>query len=132
MPSKIFLAAMGLVFAGYGLMCLFVPGTVADATGMGLTSEVAEAEVRAMYGGLQFAVGALALSGAVRPELERTALISLCFLFAGLAGGRLFAILLASDPGGYNYAACAFEAASLAVAFLLLRRSPQSAGGLAD
>jgi hypothetical protein len=125
--SKIFLAVMGLVFAGYGLTCLFVPGTVADLTGMGLASEVAKAEVRAMYGGLQFAVGALALVAALRPEIERSALLALCFLFAGLAGGRLFAIVLASDAGSYNYAACAFEVASLAVASLLLRRSSQVA-----
>ena len=127
MLSKIFLGGMGLVFAGYGLVCLFVPATLADLTGMGLASEVAEVEVRAMYGGLQFAVGALALAAALRPELERTALITFCFLFAGLAGGRLFGIVLASDAGSYNLAACAFELASLALSFVLLRRRPQVA-----
>lgn len=127
MLSKIFLGGMGLVFAGYGLVCLFVPATVADMTGMRLASEVAEVEVRAMYGGLQFAVGALAVAAALRPALERTALISLCFLFAGLAGGRLFGIAIASDAGSYNLAACAFEVASLAAAYALLRRGPQVA-----
>ena len=121
MLCKIFLGVTGFVFASYGLMCLFVPTTVGEAAELGLASEVAVAEVRAMYGGLQLAIGVLALLGSFRPALEKTALLSLCFLFAGLAGGRLFAIALASEAGVYNYAAFGYEAASVLAAIALVR-----------
>ena len=127
MLRKIFLAVTGLAFAGYGLMCLFVPETVGDAAELGLASEVAVAEVRAMYGGLQLSIGVLSLLAIFRPALEKTALLSLCFLFAGLAGGRLFAIALASGAGAYNYAAFGYEAVSVLVAIALVR-----AGGSAE
>jgi hypothetical protein len=127
LKSQIFLGVTGLAFAGYGVMCLLVPGTLAEAAQFGLSSEIAVAEVRAMYGGLQLAVGVLALLGAVRPALEKTALVSLCFVFAGLAGGRLFAIVLASDPGAYNYAAFGYEAVSVLIAIALVRASPKTA-----
>ena len=110
MWSKIFLGITGFAFASYGLMCLFVPATVGDAAQLGLSNDVAVAEIRAMYGGLQMAVGVLALLAVARPALRSTALLTVCFLFAGLGGGRLFAIALASDPGGYNYAAFGYPA----------------------
>jgi hypothetical protein len=121
MLRKIFLAVTGFAFASYGLVCLIAPATVGGAAELGMASEVAVAEVRAMYGGLQLSIGVLSLLAIFRPALEKTALISLCFLFAGLAGGRLLAIVLASDPGAYNYAAFGYEAVSVLAAVALLR-----------
>ena len=119
--ERIFLVFAGLGFLAYGATCLFRPETLVDAAGFTLTSDVARVEVQAMYGGLQFAVGAFSLLALIRPALERPALLSLCFLFAGLAGGRLFAVVLASDPGAYNYAALGYEVVSVSVAFALVR-----------
>ena len=125
--TRLFLGVTGLAFAGYGLMCLFVPAVVGEAAQLGLASETAVAEVRAMYGGLQLALGVLSLLAVLRPALEKTALLSLCFVFAGLAGGRLFAIVLASDPGAYNYAAFGYEAVSVSIASALVRVSAKTA-----
>ncbi len=129
MATRIFLGLNALLFIGYGLACLASPSLVADQTGMVLTTGVASAEVRAMYGGLQTAVGLLALLGALRPGMQAAVLLALVFVFFGLASGRTLGILIDPDPGIYNFGAVAFEATFGALAMVLLSRgtSDQSA-----
>ena len=123
MATKIFLGLNALVFIGYGLACLASPALVADLTGMELATGVASVEVRAMYGGLQTAVGLLALLGAWRPGMQAAVLLALVFLFFGLASGRILGIVVDPDPGVYNFGAVAFEATFGVVAMVLLSRS---------
>ena len=54
-------------------------------------------------------------------------LCGVCFLFVGLAGGRLFGIALATDPGAYNYTAVVYEIASASVALALVRARAKAA-----
>lgn len=61
MYGRVLLFAIGMAFASYGLMCLFDPLRVAEITGIQLPNASALAEVVAMYGGLQFGLGVLAL-----------------------------------------------------------------------
>jgi hypothetical protein len=123
MAIKIFLGLNALVFIGYGLYCLALPSAVADQTGMQLSTGVATVEVRAMYGGLQTAIGLLALAGILRPAMQSAALIALAFLFFGLASGRMVGIAIDPDPGAYNFGAVAFEAVFAAIAAGLLVKS---------
>lgn len=121
MAARLYLGFQGLLLAGYGLACLLSPGILADATGMGLESGVAAAEVRAMYGGLQGAFGVLALVGAARDEYRRTGLLALAFAFGGLSIGRAFGVAVEQGVGQYNWLALGYEVASLLVAVALLR-----------
>jgi hypothetical protein len=120
MWTKIFLGLTGLMFVGYGLLCLFVPATVAEATGLEAAGDVWNAEARAMYGGLQIAVGLIAGLGAMRDAYRRTALVTLAFLFVGLATGRLLGIALEGEPGAYNVFAFVYESVSAAITLALL------------
>ena len=129
MATKIFLGLNALLFIGYGLACLVSPSLVADQTGMVLASGVASAEVRAMYGGLQTAIGLLALLGILRPGMQGACLLALGFLYFGLASGRAIGIMVETDTGAYNTGALIFEAVFGALAVMLLSRtaSDQSA-----
>lgn len=123
MATRVFLGFTGLLFAGYGLACLASPAIVADATGMQLATGTASVEVRAMYGGLQTALGLLALLAVVREPLRSPALLFLGVIFFGLVSGRLIGIAVDPEPGSYNFIAAGYEAASAAIAFALLPRS---------
>jgi hypothetical protein len=125
MLAKVFLGANALLFIGYGLVCLSSPSVVADQTGMQLTTGVASAEVRAMYGGLQTSVGLLALLGLTRPGLQPAALLALVFVFFGLASGRMLGILVDTDPGVYNFGAFVFEAVFGVLAMMLLSKGAE-------
>jgi len=120
--STAYLGFLAALFIGYGLVCLASPSVLAESTGMGLATGTARTEVRAMYGGLQVAVGLLALLAFLREGLRAPMLMSLGVILFGLASGRLVGIALDTDPGSYNYGAFAFEAVSAVIAFGLLSR----------
>ncbi len=123
MASKIFLGANAFIFIGYGLACLASPSLVADNAGLAILNGDGSAELRAMYGGLQTAVGMLSLAALLRPELKRAVLFFYVFLFFGLASARMLgALMAAGDVGVYTWAALAFEAVWLGVAYALLVR----------
>ena len=95
MAIKIFLGLNAFVFIGYGIACLVSPAIVAEAAGLQPTTGDGTVELRAMYGGLQAAVGMLALAALLRAELQRPVLLVLAFLFFGLASARMIGALLA-------------------------------------
>ena len=80
-----------------------------------------------MYGGLQAAIGALALGGVLRASLERPALIALLFLTTGLASARISGVLLDGSPTSYTFAGLGFEVSTAAITGWLLARSPLTA-----
>ena len=123
MATKLFLGVSGLLFVGYGLACLAFPGIVADTTGMQLATGTATVEVRAMYGGLQTAIGLLAGLAVVREPLRVPILLCLAVLFFGLVSGRLVGIAIDPDPGSYNFVAAGYEGVSAAIALALLSKS---------
>src|SRR5215470_17023030 len=86
--TRLFLIANGLLWLPYGLYCLAQPAMLREVAGIAATSATASTELRAMYGGLQAAIGALSFAAAGRRDLEHTALVALAFLAAGLFSAR--------------------------------------------
>ena len=123
MAARIFLGITAAAFIGYGLVCLARPEVVANATGMNLATSTASVEVRAMYGGLQTAVGILAALAVMRAEWRTPILLCIGLLFFGLASGRLLGIVVDSDASAYNFGALAFETASAGIALALVARA---------
>ena len=94
-----FFAFTALVWIPWGLYCLFVPeawsGQVIPGMEVYDVSQVAaRVEVRAMYGGLQFAIGIFALIAALKPEHRASALLFFTLLMSGLALSRMAGILI--------------------------------------
>jgi hypothetical protein len=126
MGVRIFLAISALLWLPYGVWCFFQPGMLAEAAGVAFQSPTGSTELRAMYGGLQTAVGVLALLGALRPPLQRPALIALGFLTAGLGLARLLGTLLDGAVSSYTAMGLGVEwtTAALAAVFLARAASP--------
>jgi len=122
MAERIFLSLSCLAWLPYGLFCLWRPDFLAGAAGVVATSATANAELRAMYGGLQIAIGALAGLAVARGGLRRTALVTLAFLCSGLGLARLLGALAAADLSAYTGYALLFEIVSASAAIALLRR----------
>jgi hypothetical protein len=131
MAAKIFLGINAALFIVYGLMCLASPSVAADQAGIQMTTGDASAEMRAMYGGLQTAIGMLALAGTLRAELRRAVLFTFAFLFFGLASGRMIGLMLDPGVGPYSFAAFGFEVLFGILSVALLVRS-SSTGGSPD
>jgi hypothetical protein len=120
--TKLFLGFHTLVWLPYGIYCFVAPAALAQSGGVAFQTPTGSTELRAMYGGLQAAIGALALVGAVRSEMTRTALITLAFLCTGLFTTRLLGVLIDGGLSGYTMAGLVFESFSAAVAVIYLRR----------
>lgn len=111
----------------YGLYCFFVPGSLEAAAGVVATHGTGSAELRAMYGGLQMALGALCGMALVNPSYRDTALTTLVFLTLGLGLARLAGAVLDAGFSSYTGMAFAFEFGTAGVAMLALRKGSATA-----
>jgi hypothetical protein len=123
MATRIFLVLSALLWLPYGVYCFAQPGSLAEAAGVAFQSPTGSTELRAMYGGLQIAIGALAGLAAWRAALARSALLAIAFLTAGLGSARLLGVALDGGLSSYTAMGLGFEFTSSAVAIALLSRS---------
>jgi Na+/glutamate symporter len=125
---RIFLVVSALAWGGYGLYCLINPAILAELAGVTAVSATATTELRAMYGGVQTALGVFAALAVVNAGLQRPALLALAFATGGLFTARLIGALLASDLSSYTVGALVFESVYTVIAIVLLRRSAHNPG----
>ena len=119
----IFLFAEAALWIPYGIYCLFVPTVLADGATVLAQSPTGTTELRAMYGGLQIAIGVSCLLGAFVETYRTSALYLLLVVGAGIGLGRLLGVLLDGSPGAYTLLALAFEFVTAVVAARLLSRA---------
>jgi hypothetical protein len=115
--GEVALVAIGLVFAGYGALCLVAPGWA----GLDLPTARAAADVRATYGGLGIGVGAFLLYAARRPALLGAALLAAFLACAGIAAGRLAGVAFDGARDPITLAELAVELSGVALAGAALR-----------
>jgi hypothetical protein len=124
MGARIFLGLNAAMWIGYGLYCFVVPGSLAEGAGVAFTNATGSTELRAMYGGLQVGIGALAAAALVRRDLVRPALVALAFLAGGLFLARISGSTLDQGWSQYTGMALALEVTITGVSIALLRRAP--------
>lgn len=120
MGIRIFLGINAILWLPYGIYCLFQPSSLAEAAGVAAASTTGTIELRAMYGGVQSAIGVLCGLAALRDEFRRPALIGLAFVTSGLFLGRVAGVFIADEVSSYTGMALGLEIslASLAIWFL--------------
>ena len=120
MGIRIFLGINAILWLPYGIYCLFQPSSLAEAAGVAAASTTGTIELRAMYGGVQSAIGVLCGLAALRDEFRRPALIGLAFVTGGLFLGRVAGVFIADEVSSYTGMALGLEIslASLAIWFL--------------
>jgi len=122
--ARIFLGFSAVVWLLYGLYCLAQPSYPVEAAGLAILETTGRIEVRAMYGGLQIAIGAFALSALLRPHWIKPALLMFAFLATGLAVTRLTGVVLDAELSGYTIGALCFEVPSSLISILCYARLP--------
>ena len=123
MGERIFLGIMVLVWLPYGIYCFIEPGFLAGTAGVTFSNPTGSTELRAMYGGLQVGIGALALAALLSAELVRPALLALAFLCGGLGVARITGAVVDGGWSFYTGMGMGFEFVTLGVSMALLRRN---------
>jgi Domain of unknown function (DUF4345) len=121
--SQVFLGLSALLWLPYGLLCLFQPSFLGGAAGVVATTPTGTIELRAMYGGLQVAIGALCALGSFSVAWRSHALVALAFLATGLGLSRLLGVLAGGGLSSYTTIALAIEFTSAGLALVLARKS---------
>ncbi len=122
--SRWFLSVSAVIWMPYGVYCMWRPESLRAAAGIALESATGATELRAMYGGLQIAIGALAVLGLARPAFARGAIVALAFLCTGLGSARLVGVAVDGGVSVYTAVALIFEWGSALVAWATLRSKP--------
>lgn len=120
---RMYLIAAALAWTPYGLFLMFAPGALEGIAGVSAVDGAGTTELRAMYGGLQAAIGVLCVAALLRDRFAVPVLAMSAVLCGGLFTGRVVGTL--SDAGaldGYNIGTLAFELfASTSAAWLATR-----------
>jgi hypothetical protein len=125
--TRLFLAVNVVLWLPYGLYCLAQPGFLAETGGVAAITPTGLTELRAMYGGLQAAIGLLALVALLRAGLQHTALTALAFLAGGLFTARLCGAFVDGGLSGYTIGALLLESTLTVLSVRLLRQQPVAA-----
>jgi len=123
---QFFLGFSVLIWLPYGVYCFIDPSMLAGAGGVEATTPTGTTEIRAMYGGLQAAIGLLAAAGLAHASLRRPALVALTFLTFGLALARLVGASLDDSFSTYTVGALIFEIFSAGISSWLWATSTDS------
>ncbi|UCE85657.1 MAG: DUF4345 family protein [Deltaproteobacteria bacterium] len=121
MGAQVFLGVSALLWLPYGLFCLLQPAFLDDVAGVAARTATGTVELRAMYGGLQAAIGALCGLGCVSPAWRGHALVALGFLTAGLGLARLAGVAAGGGLSAYTAGALILEFASAGLALAFAR-----------
>ena len=120
--ARIFLGASALLWLPYGVYCFLHPEFLAGAGGVAALTPTGTTELRAMYGGLQMAIGAFALLGCLSDGARGSALLALAFLCAGLGSTRLVGAFVDGGFSAYTAGGVFFEWLSTGFAVYFARR----------
>ena len=121
---RLLLRACALAFAGIGGAFLVAPSAMGRFVDLSLIGATADNDIRAVYGGLQIALGGLLWAASCRDEWLRPGLYAQLILFSGLAAGRFVSWAVVGPPGTLGLALHAAEVLAIVAGLLCVRRLP--------
>ena len=128
MAMKIFLGLSVLIWLPYGIYCIVAPEYLAEVAGVAAMTPTGTTEIRAMYGGLQAALGVMSVFALARPVYAHSAATALCFVLGGLFLARLTGFMVDDSGSDYTYGTLVFESTYAVAAGFMARRSAPSTG----
>ena len=130
--TQVFLVANSLFWLPWGFINLIWPkawsgDVIAGMNVYDLSDAVSRTEVRAMYGGLQMAIGVFALLGAFRPRFRDAVLMFFVLALTGLALCRFGGMVAEGETTvRYNQTGLAmYELPNMIFAWVLLLTRPR-------
>lgn len=121
-----FIGLCGAGFAAFGAAFLWQPAPLAARVDIHLTTPVALAEIRTVYGGLELGLGIFLGASSLHLPWRRAGAVAALFSLAGAVSGRTIGILLSGPQPPITLMLLGTELSGLLLAgaaLWLLRRS---------
>jgi Domain of unknown function (DUF4345) len=96
--AGVVLVIAAIFYVAFGLAALAGPGMLVGWLGIETRAVPVMSEIRASYGGLYLATGLLLVACARNEALTRPGLLVVAVWMAGLAGARIFSVVLDGMP----------------------------------
>ena len=97
------------MYGWLGGRALFDPMSYVDDVGLSINSNLGSAEIRSVYGGINFLVGISALVAAFKPKYQEVFFKVLMFLISGILLGRLVTLIYGEFTSAFLIGFTAFE-----------------------
>ncbi len=128
---RFFLGYLALAWLAIGTWLMLDPAALDASAGVAATSTDGLIELRAMYGGMELAIGLSALWALWRPRWTCHVLFLNGVITGGIGAGRLIGAVLAGSASVYTLSALSFELSAAALCWVFakrLRSGDQSSG----
>ncbi|MEY3227809.1 MAG: hypothetical protein RLZZ536_2428 [Planctomycetota bacterium] len=125
MLARIFLAAVGGLYAYLAWWCSVSPGETSQLVGFQLVGGSGRSEFLTVYGGLEAGMAAIFLLPLLRPALQYSALLNCTLIHLGLVAFRTAGFVLFTDIQTMTMKLAAGEWLILILSGLLLWKSPK-------
>ena len=109
MINKIFLGFTAATYGFLGGWALFDPNSYVTAVGLTINTDLGSAEIRAVYGGINFLVGISAFFTLINSRNEKTFFTILLFLISGILLGRFISLIYGEYTSPFIVYFTAFE-----------------------
>jgi hypothetical protein len=120
--ARITLWLGGLGFLGFGIAFLVAPLQSLAAAGVSVSGNLAAAELRAFYGGLEVALGVLLIASDLRPGARRHGLILSLASYGGIGAARALGMVLGGVATPFLWFALTTELLLATLSAIALRR----------
>ena len=121
MINKIFLLFTAIMYGWLGGWALFDPMSYVDDVGLSINSNLGSAEIRSVYGGINFLVGISALIAAFKPKYQEVFFKVLMFLISGILLGRLVTLISGDFTSAFLIGFTAFEIVYFVFLYITLK-----------
>ena len=119
--AKPYLLFTVIVWLPWGLLCIFDVSGIADIIGVVGVTPSGNSDLRAMYGGVQTAVGLMAVWALYDARFFRNFLINLAFVGSCLALSRTYGLFVDDSSTGYTWGVLTYEYFAAISSMLWLR-----------
>jgi len=125
MLARIFLAAVGGLYAWLAWWCSVSPAETSQLVGFQLVGGSGRSEFLTVYGGLEAGMAAIFLMPLLRPALQSSALLNCTLIHLGIVTFRTAGFILFSDIQTMTMKLAAGEWVILILSGLLLWKAPK-------
>ncbi len=121
MINRAFLLFTAIMYCWLGGWALFDPMSYVDDVGLSINSNLGSAEIRSVYGGINFLIGLFSLAAIFQPKHQEIFFKVLIFIISGILLGRIVTLIYGEFTSAFLMGFTAFEVVYFIFLYITLK-----------